>query len=123
MATLQSIERGITRFVDREILPNINSGWSFSFGGGVFPFDMEIPVGIKRAVFGTAGAILAKKATAFLVSSGMVGGDDTVDLDLIRREFIPRLPEEGVRITLPGNTAMTLTAKDVETLYRYINEA
>lgn len=116
MVTLDKIERGIVRYVDREILPHINEGWSFPIVGTA----VSLPATLKRAVFGTAGAMLAKKATAFLSAAGMVGEDGAVDLDGVRREFVTRVPQEGFLIQIPGGTEMRLTSRDVETLYQCI---
>jgi hypothetical protein len=119
MITLDKVERGVTRFVDAEILPHINEGWTLSFAG----MSLELPASLKKAVFGTAGAVLAKKASTFLSSAGMVEGDGTVDLEILRREFMPRIPQEGFLVRLPGSTDMRLTAQDMDTLYRYVIEA
>jgi hypothetical protein len=119
MATLDKVERGIIRFVDQDILPHINAGWNLSFMGT----SITLPAGMKKAVFGTAGAGLAKKASAALSQMGMVAEDGTVDLDVFLREFLPRMPQEGFLIGLPGGDDMRLTSRDVETLHRYIIEA
>lgn len=119
MITVSQVERGIVRFVDQDILPHINEGWSIPFAG----MTIDLPAGLKKAVFGTAGAVLAKKAAVWLSSVGMVGEDGTVDIELIRREFMPRIPQEGFQVHLPGGTDMRLTAQDIETLYRYVLEA
>ena len=66
---------------------------------------------------------LAKRASSFLAAAGMVGEDGAVDVEIIRREFMARMPEEGFLIRIPGGTEMRLTAKDVETLYQCILES
>lgn len=116
MITLDKIERGVVRYVDKEIVPHINEGWSIPFAGKA----IELPVGLKKAVFGTAGALLAKRASSFLSAAGMVGEDGSVDVEIVRREFMTRMPEEGFLIRIPGGTEMRLTAKDVDTLYQCI---
>ena len=119
MITVDKVERGVVRFVDQDIVPHINEGWNLSFAG----MAINIPTGMKRAVFGTAGVLLAKKASSALAQLGMVNEDGSVELDLVMREFLPRMPQEGFLIGLPGGTDMRLTARDVETLHRYILEA
>lgn len=68
-------------------------------------------------------AQLSERASAALSQMGMVSEDGTVDLDVFLREFIPRMPQEGFLIGLPGGDDMRLTSRDVETLRRYIIEA
>lgn len=119
MVTLDKVERGIIRFVDQDILPHINAGWNLSFMGT----SVTLPAAMKKAVFGTAGAMLAKKASAALSNMGMVAEDGSVDLDVFIREFLPRMPQEGFLIGLPGGDDMRLTSRDVDALHRYIIEA
>ena len=117
--TVDKIERGIVNYIDREVVPNIREG--MSFGSGKLSF--EIPASLKRALVGTAGAMLAKKAAGLATAYFETDENGEVDLENIKLEFTKRMGDQPMPIKVGNILEMNLTKKDVEDLYRYIINA
>ena len=113
------IERGIVNYIDREIVPNIQEG--MTFGSGKLSF--EVPASMKRVLVGTAGAVLAKKASGMITTYFPPNENGEVDLEEIKNALVSRMPDTPMPIKLGDILEMNLTKNDVNELYRYIQNA
>lgn len=115
--TKDKIERGIVAFIDSEIVPQISEGMTIGEGR----FAIEIPVNIKKALVGTAGAVLSKKASGMLEE--YFPSADGVDLYALKCELMKRIGDEPFPMSIGGIIDATFTKGDIEKLYGYIERA
>ena len=116
---IEKIEKGIVNYIDCEVVPQIREGMIVGSG----KFAIEIPASLKRAAIGTAGAVLAKKASGFISSLFDPDGSGEVDLESIKNDFVNRMTESSVPIKIGDIFEMNLTKSDINDLYRHITEA
>lgn len=117
MVSIGQIERGAARYVDNEIMPNINQS------------------GLAKIAIGTAAGILVQRAgrlvenyvdNPMLKALGVVDAEKNVDLDLLLPELRKNIPEEGFKVRIPNPltgadmVAMTFHREDVDRLHQYI---
>lgn len=111
MVSIESIERGMARFVDTEIMPAIKTD------------------GIKGFAIGAAASLLVKRGGNILRSyakhpllqqMGLVTADGAVDLDAMRDAAKENIPVGGLQVDLPMGISMRITTADVDNLYEII---
>jgi hypothetical protein len=117
--TTDKIQRGIAAYIDSEIIPNIKEGMVIGSG----KLSLEIPASLKRALVGTAGAVLSKKAAALATEYLEPDGNGEFDLEAIKDIFIARMGDQPMPIKIGNILEMNLTKNDVNDLYRYILNA
>lgn len=115
--TKDKIERGIVAFIDNEIVPNINEGMIIGEG----KLSITIPANMKRAIVGTAGAMLSKKASGMLES--YFPSADGIDIYSLKSEITKRIGDEPFPMSIGGVIDVTFTKADIEKLYEYIERA
>lgn len=113
------IERGIVNYIDHEVVPHIQEGMTFGSG----KLSLEIPASMKRVLVGTAGAVLARKASGMITAYFPPNENGEVDLEEIKNELVSRMPDTPMQIKIGGILDMNLTKNDVHELYRYIQNA
>ena len=116
---IEKIQRGIVNYIDEEVVPHIREG--ITVGSGAFA--VQIPASLKRVAIGAAGAVLAKKASGYVVSLFDPDGSGEVDLEEVKNELVSRMADGSIPIKIGDAFEMRLTKNDINDLYRYITEA
>lgn len=113
MVSIESVERGVARYIDKEILPAIKTD------------------GIKGFAIGTAASLLVKRggnvlrglaSNTVLQQMGLVTADGAVDLDALRDAAKDNIPTGGLVVELPMGVAVRINAVDVDSLYNLIRQ-
>lgn len=113
MVSIDNIERGLARYIDTDILPNL-------------PRD-----GIKGVGIGIAASLLVKRGgnilreyakNPLLQQLGLVTPDGAVDLEALREAALDNVPAQGVSVDLPLGITLRMNANDVESLYNAIRK-
>lgn len=113
MVSIDSVERGLARYIDREILPAIRTD------------------GIKGFAIGAGASLLIKRGgnllrayaqNPLLQQMGIVTPDGAVDLDALRDAARDNIPASGLVVELPMGVTLRITTSDVDSIYRVIRE-
>jgi hypothetical protein len=113
MVSIDSVERGVARYIDNEVLPTIKTD------------------GIKGFAIGTAASLLVKRGgnllrgytkNPMLQQMGLVTADGAVDLDALRDAVRDNIPAGGLLVELPMGISIRINTADVDSLYRSIRE-
>ena len=115
MVSMERIERGISMYMDREMLPEIplDSGKKILFG-----------IGSGVVLKGYMRQFEALKDNEIAVGSGMIDKDGNVDIDMLRREILSKMPDDGmgfdINMPLIGHMNLKLHRADIDRIYSYI---
>lgn len=110
MYNYDTVVRGITKFIDTELVPKMH--------------------GLQKWLFGTGAGIMASKShnifeslkqIEFLHTLEIIEGDK-VNVECIYKEMIKQANQGPIDIELPMLGTVTLDKTDVEKMYRYILE-
>lgn len=113
MVSIDNVERGIAKYIDRHILPNLPQTGAKGFGIGVAASLL-----VKRG-----GNLLREYAKQpILQQMGIITADGAVDLDVIREAAADRMPPQGVTVDLPLGITIRVNAADVDAIYNAIRE-
>ena len=113
MVSIDSVERGLARYIDEDFLPS-------------FPRD-----GAKGFAMGVAASLLVKRGgvilreyakNPLLLQMGLTTPDGAVDLDAIRDAAKANIPASGVTVNLPIGIVLRVNAADVDKLYEAIRK-
>lgn len=113
MVSIDSVERGFAKYIDKEIMPSIKTD------------------GVKGFTIGTAASLLVKRGgnllrwyaqNPMLQQMGLVTADGAVDLDALRDAAKSNIPVGGLLVELPMGITIRVNASDVDSLYRAIRE-
>lgn len=113
MVSIESVERGMARYIDAEIMPAIKAD------------------GVKGFAVGAAASLLVKRGgnllraytqNPVLQQMGLVTPDGAVDLDALREAAKENIPAGGLQVDLPLGISMRITTTDVDHLYETIRK-
>ena len=113
MVSIEIVERGLARYIDKEIMPAIKTD------------------GIKGFAIGTAASLLVKRGgnllrgyaqNPMLQQMGLVTTDGAVDLDALRDAAKSNIPVGGLLVELPMGISLRINTADVDSLYKAIRE-
>lgn len=114
MATIQQIEQGAVKFLDREVAPNIPT---------------NIPNGQIKKIAALAGAAYAVRnglqravSSPALAAMGAVDTEGNIDVKGLADAMTAQVPESGFKVTVPILGELTFFREDVERLKTYIEE-
>lgn len=111
MVPLSSIQKGIVKYIDYEILPKLTGWQKWAFGA-----VSAIWIGNIVATFNKL------KQNALVSSLGVIDEQDMIDIDKLHREFRAQAEKGSITVEIPGVGPMTLDRNDVDKLYQYIME-
>jgi hypothetical protein len=111
MVTLNQVQNGIVKYLDSEIVPNINGWQKWVFGALA-----------STAMLKTTNIFNALKENLLVKMLEIIDGNDNIDIDTLYREFLKQAQKGAVTFAVPMIGPMTLNHTDVEKLYRYITE-
>lgn len=113
MVSIDRVERGIARFLDVELAPNLpKEGAGRVFAGAA------MAIIIKRV----GGLIRGYADSGIVRGLGVIDAEGNVDVDLLREVIKGNMSESGLAVSIPLAGTITLHRSDVDTLYRYITE-
>lgn len=114
MVKIEQVQRGLTRFVDAEIVPSLSIMEKVVVGGGMGVVSAKLP------------NIVSRYADHKIVTAlGLYDRENgAIDLDSVYNAVKPYIGPDPIPVTVPGvGLTLKLTQKDVDTLYKYIKEA
>lgn len=113
MVSIESIERGLARYIDEVFLPSFPRDGAKSFVMGV----------AASLLFKRGGNLLREYAKApVLQQMGLVSPDGGIDLEAIREAVRGNLPATGLPVDLPMGIVIRVKADDVEAMYEAIRK-
>lgn len=113
MVSIECIERGVAAYVDKELLPKLDTGSAKGFGLG-----FAASLLIKRG-----GGVLREYAKLpILQQLGLVSQDGAVDIDELQKTALERMPKGGLPIDLPLGIRIRVTDADLNSLCDYIRQ-
>lgn len=113
MVSIESVERGLARYIDEVFMPS-------------FPRD-----GVKGFAMGVAASLLVKRGgnllreyakAPVLQQMGITSPDGSVDLEAIREAVRGNLPATGLPVDLPMGIVIRIKEDDVEAMYEAIRK-
>ena len=110
MYNYNKVMSGVTKFIDNEIVSNLHDWRSWLLGSAL---------GISLSKFDSVFDELKKNE--FVKMLGVIKGD-MIDVDTIYKELKKQANKGPITFTIPLVGALTLSDKDVDSLYRYIIE-
>ena len=113
MVSIESVERGMARYIDEVFLPSFPRDGAKGFAVGVAASLL-----VKRG-----GNLLREYAKHDIVRQlGLITADGAVDLDGIRDAVKVNLPASGLAIDLPMGICVRVSAQDADMLYECIRK-
>ena len=115
MVSMNQIETGVSRWLDRELMPKLPTGGQYD--------------GIKKAATVALALYAIKRGRAaldsltqnsFLGTIGAVDREGNVDLEGFVEEIKKQVPENGLKVSVPMVGDMTFYRSDLDDLMRYI---
>lgn len=109
MVTLAQVQAGVEKYLDTEILSKI-PGWQ----------KWVLGAAASRTLSRSGEIFNTLKSNPVVSAMGVIDDQDQIDIDAIYREFAAQAQRGAVTFDVPFVGALTLTAADVDKLYRYI---
>lgn len=115
MVSMNQIEAGISRWLDKELMPKLPTGGQYD--------------GIKKAATVALALYAIKRGRAaldslthnsFLGTIGAVDRDGNVDLEGFVEEMKKQMPENGLKVSVPMVGDLTFYRSDLDDVMRYI---
>lgn len=112
MINISQIKSGLAKYVDCELLPNMQ--------------------GLNKAIFATGATILFNKLDSvidkyrtndILKTLEIFDTEGNVNIELIATEFAKNIPSTGLALDFPILGQLVLYPADVETMHRYITNS
>lgn len=114
MIPITQVERGLCRWVDAEIIAKL-------------PTTGQYDGAKKVAVAASAVYLIRKGRTAlmslqsgFLSTIGMIDAEGNIDIEGVKEVLAEKIPDTGIRMTVPILNEITLYKTDIESMYSYI---
>lgn len=113
MVTVEQVQRGVSRWVDTDVIPHLTGARRLGLGLWAGLAAAGLPKAVERYRDHPAVQML-----------DVVADDGTVDLDKVYQAALPLFQSgEKYPFSLPGIGEMTVDRSDLEKLYQYIREA
>ena len=115
MVSMNQIEAGVSRWLDKELMPKLPTGGAYD--------------GIKKTATVAIALYAIKRGRAaldslthnsFLATIGAVDHAGNIDIEGFAEEMKKQMPEEGLRVSVPMVGDMTFYRADLDDLMRYI---
>lgn len=110
MVTLSQVQNGLVKYLDTEIMPQIN-GWQ------KWVFGAAMSVSLSKA----ANILNELKENAFIKMLDIIDENDKIDIDTIYQEFRKQAQKGPVTFNVPiVNLPLTLNSADIDKMYQLI---
>lgn len=111
MVRIQSIQNGILKFIDNELLPKMQGWKKWTFGAIASLWLSNLPNVFQKL-----------KGNAFVGTLGLIDASDMINIEKLYAEFYKQAERGSVTFDIPVIGQLTLDKSDVEKLYAYIKE-
>lgn len=115
MVSINQIEHGIGRWVDAELMPQLPTG-----GQNNNLKRLGVAAGAIYIIRKGRAALASLQDSAFLKSLGAFDENGDIDLEGIKDVLTEKIPETGIKVTVPILNEITFYKKDVASIYSYI---
>lgn len=112
MVTLSQVLKGLSLFLEKEIVEKIDGFMKWGVGAAIAIY-LENGVNIFNSL----------KDNQWVKMLNAIDNDDNIDIDKIYKAILPEAKKHAITFKAPGLGVITLTASDVEKLYANIKEA
>lgn len=113
MVSIDNVERGLARYIEEDLLPNLPRDGAKGFAVGV----------AAALIIRRGGNILREYAGKKCMQTlGLISPDGAVDLDAVRDALKANMPETGVVFDLPLGLSIRARASDIDKLYHLIRK-
>ena len=115
MVSIDQVEFGLARWMDKELVPKIPTGGAYD--------------GLKKAATVAVGLYAIKRIRSaltylaesdFLNTIGATTKEGHLDVEGFAEEMRKQIPEEGLRVSVPMVGDMTFYRGDLDDIVRYI---
>jgi hypothetical protein len=115
MVSMNQIEAGVSRWLDRELMPKLPTGGAYD--------------GLKKAATVALALYAIKRGRAaldslthnsFLATIGAVDHEGNIDIEDLAEEMKKQMPEAGLKVSVPMVGDMTFYRTDLDDMLRYI---
>lgn len=114
MVSITQVERGLGRWVDNEVISKMPSG-------GQYDMAKKIAVSASSVYIIRKGmTVLTSLRGGLLGTLGLIDGNGNVDIDGVREAVAEKMPDEGIKVTIPILNEVTFYKADIDSMYRYI---
>ena len=111
MVTMNAVQQGVSRFMDREILPHLNGMEKVVVGGGANLFAAKLPQVLSNI-------------PVLSVLSLYEAEHNMIDIDAVYEAVKPFVTAEAFTIKVPlVGVTMKLGQREINELYNYIKES
>jgi hypothetical protein len=114
VVSISRVEKGIATYLDREMMPKLDTEGIQGFGTGVMMSLM-----VKRA----GNIIGSYKDNGIAQALGIFDKKGDIDVDVLREVLRDNIPDNGRKMTFPIVGSFTFYKTDVDMLYSCIMEA
>ena len=110
MVTIERIQRGLSRYIEEQVLPHMQGKDKWLVAGGATMYLQKLPAIVKAAA--------NKEAVKAL---GVVADDGAVDVEFIINSIKPVARTTPAVFQMPLSTStITLREEDLDTILKYI---
>lgn len=115
MVSINQIEHGVSRWVDAELIPLLPSGGQYDNLK-----RMGVAAGAVYIIRKGKVALMSLQNSAFLNALGAIDANGDIDIDGIKEVVKEKIPDVGIKVSVPILNEITFYKKDVESMYSYI---
>lgn len=115
MVSINQIEHGIGRWVDAELLPMLPTGGQYDNIKRI-----GVAAGAVYLIRKGRAALTSLQGSTFLKTLGAVDDNGDIDLEGIKEVLMEKIPETGIKVSVPILNEITFYKKDVASIYSYI---
>lgn len=115
MVSMNQIEAGVTRWLDKELMPKLPSGGQYDGLKKAATVALAM-YAIKRG----RTALDALSHSSFLGTIGAVDHNGNVDIEGFAEEMRKQMPESGLTVSVPMIGDLTFYRTDLDDLLRHI---
>ncbi len=115
MVSINQIEYGIGRWVDVELMPQLPTGGQYDNLK-----RLAVATGTVYLIRKGKSALTSMQGSTFLKTLGAVDDNGDIDLEGIKEVLLEKVPESGIKVTVPILDEITFYRRDVESIYSYI---
>jgi hypothetical protein len=112
MVTLSQVLKGLSLFLEKEIVEKIDGFMKWGVGAAIAIY-LENGVNIFNSL----------KDNQWVKMLNAIDNEDNIDIDKIYKAILPEAKKHAITFKAPGLGVITLTASYVEKLYANIKEA
>ena len=115
MVSLNQIEHGVGRWVDAELIPMLPTGGQYDNLKRI-----GVAAGAVYLIRKGRATLSALQSSAFLKALGAIDDNGDIDIEGVKEVLGEKIPETGIKVTVPLLGEVTFYRRDLESVYAYI---